>query len=71
MAECLRELAAESLVVLSELAVALLGEVQALPERGVGTALLGGNPRRGSSVGEGSQVLDLGRDVGLGVEPGT
>lgn len=68
-AECTGEGVTELLVVVFESADAVGGGVQALQQRGLGGALtLGwGSGRRRGSV----ESLDIGAQVGLGVEPGS
>jgi hypothetical protein len=58
------------LIVLGELAIAMMGNFQPPQQRWIGGALLGGQRCSGCPAGQSAQALDLGFDVGLGVEPG-
>src|SRR6266511_6124167 len=70
LSECLGELPTESVVVPGECAVAFVGGLETAQQRGVGCALAGWDGRGGRPVGGVAQSLDLGADIGLGVEPG-
>jgi len=70
LAECLLELPAQSVVVRGELPDACGCGLEAALQRRLGGALPRGDRARGWSPAVVAEALDLGSDVGLGVEPG-
>ena len=71
LAECLCERGAQLLVVLLESADPVGGGLQAAQQRGVGGSLpFRWRSGRWALVVPGAELLDLGSEVGLGVEPG-
>jgi len=71
LAECLGELLPERAVLLGQVAVALGGCLQPAQQGGVGGSLPGGDARCRRAARGCAESIDLGPDVGLGVEPGS
>jgi hypothetical protein len=70
LAEGVGELVAQPLVLVSEFAVAAVGQFKTLAQGVIASALLGGYRRAGLVLALVAEPTDLVFDVGLGVDPG-
>jgi hypothetical protein len=70
LAEGVGELAAQPLVLVSEFAVAAVGQFKTLAQGVIAGALLGGYRRAALVLASVAESADLVFDVGLGVDPG-